>query len=50
MKGLEIVGFQKKKCFLCGKECDEYVHFECAWSYFDEKTKRIKEANLKYEK
>ena len=29
-------------CFLCGKLCEEYVHFECAMAYSDEKRESLK--------
>jgi hypothetical protein len=43
---LNIRTFAEGICFLCGKECEKeaYLHIACSQAYYDEKEKRIKEA------
>jgi hypothetical protein len=47
INSLDIKKFTHGKCFLCGEECKEYIHSNCAIAYADEKEKRLKEANQK---
>lgn len=50
--GNQMKGYKKPEkiepgiCFLCGKPCERYLHFECAIAYGDESENRIKKAKV----
>ena len=42
---LNIKIYTEGRCFLCGNDCEQYAHFECALAYSDHKDHMMKKIN-----
>lgn len=51
-KPLEITGFIKGQCFICGAACQEdyYCHYPCAEAYEDKKKQKKQEETTNEQK
>jgi hypothetical protein len=46
IKPLDIEIYKKGECFICGKSCDSYAHYECCIAYSRHADLKQKEENI----